>query len=485
MTDRIGDKLVKKGVVSAQDLEKALQRQKTHGGRIGRNLIAMGSISEEVLERMFKKIPPVPRTAADTGLESAFIADLMMKHILFMGDFKMADLAEKTGLPVSVVESVTESLRRDKFIEVKGGTGYAAVTYTFKLTELGRNRGVELFELCRYAGPAPVTLNDYRSMVETQTIKSAIVSEESVKKAFSHLILNENILKRLGPAISSGKALFIYGPPGNGKTAIAETISQLIPDTVYIPYSITVGGQIITIFDPINHVAAPLEDFDTVDRRWIRIQRPVVITGGELTLRMLDLDFNPISKFYEASLQMKANNGIFIADDFGRQQVEPQNFLNRWIVPLDRRIDFMTLHTGMKFSIPFDMLIVFSTNIEPKNLVDEAFLRRIPYKIKIDHPSEREFKAIFKAMCDSGGVDFRQDAYDYLMDHYYGRLGIRLNACHPRDIIENIVVNAHYYQHPPKLTKDAIDAAWTNYFVDMCVVCAEAPPATDGSRDNG
>jgi predicted ATPase with chaperone activity len=326
---------------------------------------------------------------------------------------------------------------------------------------------MELLDLCRYTGPAPVTLSDYRLMVETQTIKSAIVSEESVKKAFSHLVLNETVLKRLGPAISSGKAMFIYGPPGNGKTAIAETIGRLLPETIYIPYALTVGGEIITVFDPVNHIPAEVKENDSVDKRWIMVRRPVVITGGELTLRMLDLDFNHISKYYEASLQMKANNGIFIADDFGRQQVEPQSFLNRWIVPLDRRIDFMTLHTGMKFSIPFDMLTIFSTNIEPKQLVDEAFLRRIPYKIKIDHPSEREYESIFRMICKDNEIEFNDETFNYLMDSFYRKNGIKLNACHPRDIIEQIIVYSRYYRHPPKMSKEAISEAWSNYFVEM------------------
>lgn len=467
MIDKLGNRLLEEGIITEKELEDALIRQRTYGGRIGQNLVALGYINEDILEKMFKKDPEIPRMVAETGLEHSFIADLIIKHILFMGDFRLADVAEKTKLSISVVESVMEVLRRDKFVEVKGGTGLMAVTYTFKLTEQGKNRGAELLDLCHYVGPAPVPLNDYRSMIQTQTIKSALVSEESVKNAFTHLIINESVLKRLGPAISSGKSLFIYGPPGNGKTAIAETISKILPGPVYIPYAITVGGQIINIFDPINHVPVPTEGIDSVDKRWIMVRRPVVIAGGELTLRMLDLDFNAISKFYEAPLQMKANNGIFIIDDFGRQQIEPQSILNRWIAPLDRRIDFMSLHTGMKFSIPFDMLIVFSTNLEPKNLVDEAFLRRIPYKIKIDHPSEEEYEAIFKMVCKSHGVEFKQEPFDFLMNNYYKRLGINLNACHPRDIIEHIIVNNRYYHHPPELTEEDIHSAWMNYFVEM------------------
>lgn len=465
---QLGVQLLKQGAITSMELEEALERQRRYGGRLGNNLVALGFIKEEDLSGLFRCHPPVPKNVAETGLDLSFIQDLVMKHILFMGEFSLADVAERVKLPVSVIDAALEVLRRDKFVEVKGATGYATVTYTFKITDMGKKRSAELLELCRYAGPAPVTLDDYRAMVELQTIKSIVVSEESVRTAFSHLILSDTLLKRLGPAISSGKAMFVYGPAGNGKTAIAETIGGVLPDTIYIPYAITVGGQIISMFDPVNHI--PVEsgqERGAADQRWMTIKRPVVLTGGELSLRMLDLDFNPISKFYEASLQMKANNGLFIADDFGRQQIDPQSLLNRWIVPLDRNVDFMTLHTGMKFAIPFDMMVIFSTNIEPRALVDEAFLRRIRYKFKIDRPSAQEYEAIFRKVCESKAIPFDREVFAYLMDHYYHRLGMSLSACHPRDIIDHIIDSAHYYMHPPMLTREGIDAAWLNYFVDM------------------
>ncbi|MFZ3207498.1 MAG: ATPase [Geobacteraceae bacterium] len=466
--EQLGFRLVQEGLITEAELEQALERQRQQGGRVGQNLIALGFLTEIDLAAFFKKYPLPPQTVEETGLDIAFLTDLILKHILFMGEFKLTDVAERVKLSLSVIDKVMETLRRDKLVEVKGGTGYATMTYTFKITETGKTLGMERLDLCRYVGPAPLTLDDYRDMVEVQTIKSAIISEETVHRAFSHLIISDIILKRVGPAVSSGRAIFLYGPPGNGKTAIAETIGRLLPDTVFIPYAITVGGQIISVFDPVNHVQVKADNpTDSIDQRWVLIQRPVVMTGGELVLRMLDLDFNPISKFYEASLQMKANNGLFVVDDFGRQQIEPQHLLNRWIVPLDRGIDFMTLHTGMKFSIPFDMLVIFSTNLEPKQLVDEAFLRRIQYKIKIDHPTEDQYKEIFKRVCTSTGTAFKQEILDYLVTNYYKRLGINFNACHPRDIIEHIVVNSRYYQHSPELTRESIDAAWLTYFVEI------------------
>jgi len=262
--------------------------------------------------------------------------------------------------------------------------------------------------------------------------------------------------------------MFIYGPPGNGKTTIAEAIGRILPDDIFVPYAVYVGGQIVQVFDPVTHTPVqeeqPSEEFD---RRWIKVKRPVLITGGELTLKSFDLDFNRIAKFYEAPLQMKANNGLFIVDDFGRQQMNPQALLNRWIVNLDRRIDFLSLHTGMKFEIPFDQLVIFSTNLEPKSLVDEAFLRRIRYKIKIDHPTALEYEQIFRRVCEANGVPFDQDVFNHLVKDHYHRYGVTLSACHPRDIIDHIIDDSRFYKHSPKMTRENVETAWGNYFIDQ------------------
>lgn len=462
----LGEKLVQENVINQAQLAEGLERQRRHGGRLGPNLIALGYVTEQDIKKIYQKHPSPPRSVEDTGLGFSYIVDLVTKHILFMGEFKMADVVDRVKLPLAVVSPVLELLKRERMVEVKGATSYAATSYTFKVTEMGQKRSSELMDLCRYAGPAPVSLEEYRNMVELQSIKSVAINDASLRQAFSHLVCSDDLFERLGPAVTSGKTVFIYGPPGNGKTAIAEAVGKVPGDHVYVPYAIDIGGQIITVFDPVNHTpVAPELPSESVDQRWVPVRRPVVMVGGELTMRMLDLDFNPISKYYEASLQLKANNGIFILDDFGRQQVEPRHILNRWIVPLDRGIDFLTLHTGMKFSVPFDMLVLFATNLDPQELLDEAFLRRIRYKVEIDRPNKEQFLKIFKMVCQSWEVPFDQASFDYLVGQCYPRYGAAPNACHPRDLIEQIVVESRYRSVPARLTKENIDNACANYFV--------------------
>jgi energy-coupling factor transporter ATP-binding protein EcfA2 len=464
----LGEQLLEKKVITEAQLQQALERQRLQGGRIGYNLVALGFLSEADLSTFFQRTPRPPRTVEETGLEFSFIVDLALKHAASLGEFTLPELAGRVKLPAALLDPAVEALRKKHCLEVKGATQFVKGSWTFSVSDLGKKQAADLLDRCRYLGPAPVTLDEYRSMVELQTIKSILVDETSVRNAFSHLLIGDELLEQVGPAVSSGRSIFLYGPPGNGKTTIAETIGKVLPGSVYIPYAILVGDEIVTVYDPVSHVpAAPESAPENVDRRWILVRRPVIMVGGEFTLRMLDLDFNPIAKFYQASLQIKANNGLFIVDDFGRQQMNPQDLLNRWIVPLERRTDFLSLHTGMKFEIPFDQLVIFSTNIEPKKLVDEAFLRRIRYKIKIDHPSVSEYERIFRKVCESNDVVFRREVFDHLVENYYRRLGVRLNACHPRDIMDHIIDAAHYRNRPPEMTEEAVAAAWRSYFVEM------------------
>jgi len=463
----LGKHLMEQNLVTEQQFGEALARQRLHGGHLGSNLVACGFLSEAELGAFFHQVPQMPTSLEESGLEFNFVADLTMKHAAQLGSFTLGQISDRIKLPSALIEPVLEELRKKHYLEVMGASSLSKSSWTFTITELGRGYATELRSACRYVGPAPVTLNAYRLQVEQQTIKSMILSQEKVAEAFSDLTVSNKMLSRIGPAISSGRSIFLYGPPGNGKTTVAETIGDLLPGSIYIPHALLVGGEIINLYDPVSHKRMPVVEVhsEPVDKRWINIRRPVVMVGGEFSLDMLNLDFNPIAKFYQGSLQLKANNGLFIVDDLGRQQIDPQNLLNRWIVPLERRTDFLSLHTGMKFEIPFDQLVIFATNIDPGQLVDEAFLRRIRYKIRVDHPSLGEYEQIFRQVCTCNGIEFCEEAYKHLLEHYYDRLDVRLNACHPRDIIDHILDAAKYRGESPQMTIDAIDDAWDSYFV--------------------
>ncbi len=467
MIERLGERVFQKGLISRDDIEKAVERQRLYGGRIGFNLMALNLITELQLSDFFKFKPLTPKNVSETNIELGFIADLILKHCLFLKKFTTAPLIKKTKLPSSVIGSIIDDLRKDGFIAiVKGDTSFATSQYEYNMTDSGINRALQALEECRYVGPAPVSLDEYRYAVEIQTIKSIEVTYEHLKQAFSGIVVGDEKIKTYGSAINSVKPIFLYGPAGNGKTTIAESIGHSLTGEVYVPYAVLAGNQIIVVYDQVNHKAADSkESVDQLDQRWIKIKRPIVLAGGELTLKTLDLDFNPNSKYYEAPLQMKANNGLFIVDDFGRQIVDAQTLLNRWIIPLDRQTDFLTLHTGMKFEIPFDQLVIFATNLPPKKIADEAFLRRLRYKIKMDSPTVEEFRDIFKNVCIFNKIDFDEDIFAHLTDKYETSRR-KLSCCHPRDLIDQIIDEAHFSNIPPEISKDAIDKAWDHYFVE-------------------
>ena len=469
----LGRRLLEEGLVSLGDLQKALERQRSYGGRLGSNLVALGRITEADLARFFDYTPKSPRKIADTGLEETFIRDLLLKHVLQTKKFTIQGLAGRTKRHPNVVAQAVEGLKNDGLIEIsRGNTSFSTLLYEYNITGSGIHLANGLMEECRYAGPAPVSLDDYREAVDIQTIRSVDVTEERIREAFSDIVVNESMFRRLGAAINSSKPIFLYGPAGGGKTTIAECIGKALPGDIYIPFAVLVGGQVIVVYDAVSHraVKAPPEetgdDTAEIDGRWIRVKRPIIAAGGEMTLKTLDLDFNPNAKFYEAPLQMKASNGIFLVDDFGRQIVDPQSLLNRWIVPLDRRVDFLSLHTGMKFEIPFDQLVIFATNLEPNKLADEAFLRRLRYKIRIGYPTPKEFRRIFQAVCKANRLELDDGVFDYLITKYDDS-GIKPIGCHPRDLVDHIIDEAFFSKNPPAVTREAIDFAWSNYFVDI------------------
>ncbi|MEZ4666677.1 MAG: ATP-binding protein [Anaerolineae bacterium] len=418
--------------------------------------------------------PPPLTTLEDTGLNMLNVADLVLKVLYLGGVLAGHEIAEIVRLPYTgVLETIIDFLKREKYIEVRGAGGFGESSYQYIISAKGAEKAKEAADRSQYAGAAPVTLEQYVASLRAQNRERLVVHEQELKQVLQHLVISEEMLGRVGPAINSGRSIFLYGPPGNGKTTIAEVVGRLIlGDDMWIPYAIDVDGQVIRVFDDVNHVisekAAVKQATGLIsDPRWVRIKRPMIMVGGELTLAGLDLVYDDTNKFYEAPFQVKANGGMFLIDDFGRQQVRPRDLLNRWIVPLEKGVDFLTLHTGRKIEIPFFVLIVFSTNLDPRELVDEAFLRRIRHKIEVTDPSYEDFREIFKRMCDAKKIKYDEQALAYLLKEWYINHDRPLRSVHPRDILNQLIDIASYMNQPPALTRELLDRAAASYFVKL------------------
>jgi predicted ATPase with chaperone activity len=424
---------------------------------------------------------PAPVTKIeDTGLPSLWVQDLTLKILYNQGYMTGFKIAEDLALPfVGLVDLIMETLKREKLVEVKSSqVGLGEGAYIYAITGAGTARAREALERSQYAGPAPVPLKDYYAACLKQSRGHLSVNGPITHQILSSLVLSEKTIQKVGPAINSGTSIFLYGPPGNGKTSIAKAIGNLLgTQSIYIPYSIFVDGLVVTMYDSVNHQLDPDEDdvnnsgqirMGMVrDNRWVRVRRPFIVTGGELTLTGLDLVFDDVNKFYEAPYQVKANGGIFLIDDFGRQQVRPRDLLNRWIIPLENRIDYLSLHTGRKIEVPFDVLVVFSTNLPPKELVDEAFLRRLRHKIEIIDPTYEEYREIFRRVANDRKIIYNDQSLAYLIQEWYIKRNRKLRASHPRDLCDQILDIAHYLSVEPVMTREIIDWAAEAYFVEI------------------
>lgn len=420
--------------------------------------------------------PPPLSSLEDTGLTKLNVADLILKVLYSSGDAKGQMVSQILRLPFTgVLDEVFRFLKKERLIDIGQGDGYNEATYRYLITDLGAAKAREAMLRSQYAGAAPVSLNQYIEAIKAQNAERPPVHQPELRGLMNNLVISDEMLSKVGPAVNSGKAIFLYGPPGNGKTTIAERVGEMIlGQDLWIPYALDIDGQVIQLFDEINHTVSQnppevrMPTGTVADPRWVCIKRPMIMVGGELTMAGLDLVFDDVNKFYQAPFQMKANGGMFLIDDFGRQQVSPVELLNRWIVPLETGVDFLTLNNGRKIGIPFHVMTIFSTNLDPKDLVDEAFLRRIRHKIEVGNPTHDQFRQIFEIMCRIKKVEFSLNGLRYLYKEWYEKYDRDMRMVHPRDILTQMKDIASYLDIPVDMDNlELIDRAAASYFVEL------------------
>lgn len=469
----LANRLIEAKALTAAQLAPALRRQKQYRGFLAGHLTELGIMKPGELAPFVQSCPLPPQSFEDLGLPEQMLAQLFLKHAIYSYHFTLGEMAQALKLPMQLLESLLDYLRQQKFVDISPrdiltpSPGHLAGEIKYILSNSGKNAAEQALELNGYIGPAPVNMEDYWDWVEAQTILQAEVKESRLREVFQDYVLPERFFDDMGPAVSSGRSIFVYGPSGNGKTMAARTVAEVFDDPVYIPHAFYVHGQIIRVFDKAIHqpVATVPGERPPYDRRWVLCRRPVLLAGGEMTESALEPKYDPIGKHYEAPHQIQANNGVLIIDDFGRQKISPNALLNRWMFPLETRQDFCTLHTGQQFAIPFDQLVIFCTNLDPGNLADEAFFRRIRHKIFMGDATTPQYLEIFRRVCEQYEVAFDEKVVKQIMERYYGDGGRQMRACHPRDLVEKVLDRAKFWRRAPELTFKELELACSTYFV--------------------
>jgi energy-coupling factor transporter ATP-binding protein EcfA2 len=474
---QLGNILVAKGLLTTENINQAIEHQRINGGRIGDSIIALGMLTKEQIDKVLDDSPQAPINVNDTGVDPILLLELAIKGMYTENLETASQLAESMKLSSAIVNQVMQEGKERKLVEslAASSAGGAAPSAEMRmaLTRAGREWAIDALTRGQYFGPAPVSLKDYTNRIQLQRVTNEHITRPKLDEAFGNLVMTERFVSRLGPAINSGNAILIYGPAGNGKTTIAEIVGKVFENVIYVPYCVDIDGEIMKVFDPTVHkqvAVAPEPAGSTglrrsrVDARWVACHRPMVITGGELTVEMLELKFNPVAKFYEAPLHIKALNGTFLIDDFGRQRAKPEDILNRWIVPLNSRVDYLTTHSGKSITIPFDEIVIFSTNMHPDDLMDPAFQRRISYKLETLEPAEELFRKVFIGIARKNNLALTEEIYNRVLS------GIKSNNAplayfQPKFIVEQVLASCKFEGTKPQFTSDNVDDALANLFV--------------------